>query len=135
MTSISKRRLGRVLDEGEVLGLAFMAVMLLVLEGCCVYWLNHIQLPDHSFTQSGFLVLPPWHRKPRFEIMFLLTISAGMVFSAIRGLWDLWRSTRVNPSSDAVKRVRQRFTQRLPLRLSQASTWHWPHGWPSNRYL
>lgn len=110
MTPIGKRRLARVLDEGEVLGLAFMVVMLIVLEACCVYWLDHIQLPDRSFTQSGFLVLPPWHRKPRFEVTFLLTIAAGMLFSALRGFWDLWRSTRENPSSDALKRVRERLS-------------------------
>ena len=110
MTSIGKKRLGRVLDEGEVFGLAFMAVMLIVLEACCVYWLNHIRLPECSFAQSGFLVLPPWHRKPRFEVTLLLTIAAGLLFSALRGLWDLWRSTRENPPSDAVKRVRQRLS-------------------------
>jgi hypothetical protein len=110
MTSIGKRRLGRVLDEGEMFGFAFMAVLLIMLEACCVYWLNHIQLPNRSVTQSGFLVLPPWHRKPRFEITFLLTIAAGMLFSAIRGLWDLWRPKRENPSPDAVKRVRQRLS-------------------------
>jgi hypothetical protein len=36
MTSIGKKRLGRVLDEGEVFGLAFMAVLLIIVEACCV---------------------------------------------------------------------------------------------------
>jgi hypothetical protein len=108
MTSIGKKRLGRVLDEGEVFGLAFMAVLLIIVEACCVCWLNHIQLPDYSVAQSGFLVVPPWHRKPRFEVSLLLTIAAGMVFSVIRRLWELWRSTDGNPSAEVVKRIRQR---------------------------
>jgi hypothetical protein len=110
MTSIGKKRPGRVPDEGEVFGLAFMAVLLIVLAAFCVYRLNHIQLPDRSFAQSGFLVLPPWHRKPRLEVILLLTIAAGMLFSAHRGLRDLWWSTIGNPHSGAVKSVRHRLS-------------------------
>jgi hypothetical protein len=106
----NNKRLEIVLHEGEVFGLIFTAVMLSIVEACCVYWLNHIQLPDYSVSQSGFLVVPPWHRKPRFEVSLLLTIAAGMVFSVIRGLWELWRSSDANPSADVVKRVRQRLS-------------------------
>ena len=61
-------RLEMLLRKGEVFGLIFTAVMLILVEACCVYWLNHIQLPDHPIGQSGFLVLLPWHRRPRFEV-------------------------------------------------------------------
>jgi hypothetical protein len=33
-----------------------------------------------------------------------------MVFSVVRGLWELWRSSDRNPSADVVKRVRQRLS-------------------------
>ena len=108
MTSVYKRRLARVLREGEVFGLIFTAAMLIIVEACCVYWLNHIQLPDRPVTQSGFLVLPPWHKRPRFEVTLLLTIAAGMVFSTLRGIWDLWRSMNESPSAERAKRLRQR---------------------------
>jgi hypothetical protein len=103
-------RLEMLLRKGEVFGLIFTAVMLILVEACCVYWLNHIQLPDHPIGQSGFLVLLPWHRRPRFEVSLLLTIAAGMVFSVVRGLWELWRSSNGNLSADVVKRVRQRLS-------------------------
>lgn len=106
----TNKRLEIVLHEGEVFGLIFTAVMLIIVEACCVYWLNHIQLPDYSVAQSGFLVVPLWHRKPRFEVCLLLTIAAGMVFSVIRRLWELWRSTDGNPSAEVVKRLRQRLS-------------------------
>ena len=110
MTSIGKRRLARVLHEGEVCGLIFTAVMLILVEACCVYWLNHIQFPDRPAAQSGFLVLPPWHERPRFEVTLLLTIAAGMLFSVLRSVWELWRSKNEGPSADVVKRLRQRLS-------------------------
>ena len=99
-----------LLREGEVFGLIFTTVMLILVEACCVYWLHHIHLLDHPVGQSGFLVLPPWHRRPRFEVTLLLTIAAGMVFSVVRGLWELWRSSDRNQSADVVKRARQRLS-------------------------
>ena len=110
MPSGNRKRFDLLLREGELFGLIFTAVMLILVEACCVYWLNHIQLLDHPVGQSGFLVLPPWHRRPRFEVSLLLTIAAGMVFSLVRGLWELWRSNNGNPSADVVKRVRQRLS-------------------------
>ena len=106
----NNNRLEMLLREGEVFGLIFTAVMLILVEAWCVYWLNHIQLLDHPVGQSGFLVLPPWHRRPRFEVTLLLTIAAGMVFSVVRGLWELWRSSDANPSADVMKRLRQRLS-------------------------
>ena len=106
----NNNRLELLLHEGELFGLIFTAVMLIVVEASCVYWLNHLQLPDHPIARSGFLVVPPWYEKPRFEVSLLLTIAAGMVFSVIRGLWDLWRSSNDNRSADVVKHVRQRLS-------------------------
>lgn len=106
----NNNRLAMLLRQGEVFGLIFTTVMLILVEACCVYWLNHVQLLDHPVGQSGFLVLPPWHRRPRFEVTLLLTIAAGMVFSVVRGLWELWRSSDRNPPADVVKRVRQRLS-------------------------
>jgi hypothetical protein len=110
MPSRNNKRIEILLHEGEVFSLIFTAVMLIIVEACCVYWLNHIQLPDHPVRQSGFLVLPPWHKRPRFEVTLLLTIAAGMVFSVIRGLWALWRSSDGNSSADVIKRLRQRLS-------------------------
>ena len=111
MPSKKRKRFETLLREGELLGLIFTAMLLVLVEACCVYWLNHIQLPtDDPVGQSAFLVLPPWHRRPRFEVTLLLTIAAGMVFSVVRGLWELWRSSDRNPSADVVKRVRQRLS-------------------------
>ena len=82
--------LDRALKRGEMFGLVFTTLMLIAIEGCFVYWLNHVQLPDRPLTASGFLVMPPWYRKPRFEVTLLLTIAAGILFSVCRGLWDAW---------------------------------------------
>jgi hypothetical protein len=110
MRSRNKEHLEILLHEGELFGLIFTAVMLIVVEACCVYWLNHLQLPVHPSVQSGFLVVPPWHEKPRFEVTLLLMFAAGMLFSVIRALCELWRSSDGNPSADVVKRVRQRLS-------------------------
>ena len=72
-----KRSLDRVLQEGEMFGLVFMALMLIVIEGCLVYWLHHLQFPERPVSPLGFLVMPPWYQKPRFEVTLLLTIAAG----------------------------------------------------------
>ena len=82
MRCTCKRWLDRVLQEGEIFGLVFTTLMLIVVEGCFVYWLQHIQFPDRAFSESGFLAMPPWYRKPRFEVTLLLTIAAGLLFSA-----------------------------------------------------
>lgn len=110
MTSGSRKHFEMLLREDELFGLIFTAMLLILVEGCCVYWLNHMQLADDPVGQSGFLVLPPWHRRPRFEVTLLLTIAAGMVFSVVREIWALWRSSGGNLSADVVKRVRQRLS-------------------------
>ena len=106
----NRKRFEMLLREGELFGLIFTVMLLILVEGCCIYWLNHMQLADDPIGQSGFLVLPPWHRRPRFEVTLLLTIAAGMVFSVVRGFWELWRSSDANPSADVVKRIRQRLS-------------------------
>ena len=103
-----KRRFDGVLRSGEVFGLVFMTAMLIVVEGCCVYWLHHIQLPDRPVAASGFLVIPPWYVKPRFEVTLLLTIAAGMLFSVCRGLWDIWRERDQTASAEILKSLRRR---------------------------
>ena len=108
MRSTHKNNLERLRSEGEAVGLIFTAAMLIVLEASFVYWLNHIHLPDRPVAQYGFLVLPTWYRRPRFEVTLLLTIAAGMLFSVIRGLWELWRSREGESPADLVKRLRPR---------------------------
>ena len=108
MSNRWKSYLDRTLQEGEMFGLVFTTLMLIVVEGCFVYWLNHIQLPDRQFTVSGFLVLPPWYRKPRFEVTLLLTIAAGMLFQVCRGLWDVWRERNRTASTEILKSLRRR---------------------------
>ena len=89
-------------------GLVFMTAMLIVVEGCCVYWLHHIQLPDRQVAASGFLVIPPWYVKPRFEVTLLLTIGAGMLFSVCRGLWEIWSERDQTASAETLKSLRRR---------------------------
>jgi hypothetical protein len=89
-------------------GLAFATLLLIVIEGCFVYWLHHIQLPDRQFAASGFLVIPPWYRKPRFEVTLLLTIAAGMLFSVCRRFWDVWRERNRTASSEILESLRRR---------------------------
>ena len=103
-----KRYLDRALQEGEMFGLVFTTLMLIVVEGCLVYWLHRIQPPDRQFTASGFLVVPPWYREPRFEVTLLLTIAAGMLFQVCRGLWDVWRERNRTGSAEIVKSLRRR---------------------------
>ncbi len=108
MRSKWKRYLDRTLQEGEMFGLVFTTLMLIVVEGCFVYWLHRIQLPDRQFAASGFLVVPPWYRKPRFEVTLLLTIAAGMLFQVCRGLWDVWRERNRTPSTEILTSLRRR---------------------------
>jgi len=105
-----KGSLDRVLQEGEMFGLVFMALMLIVIEGCLVYWLHHMQFPDRPVSPSGFLIMPPWYQKPRFEVTLLLTIVAGTLFSACRGLCDLWRARGRDASVEIIKSLRRRLT-------------------------
>src|ERR1017187_1120424 len=108
MSNRWKSYLDRTLQEGEMFGLVFTTLLLIVVEGCFVYWLNHIQLPDRQFTVSGFLVLPPWYRKPRFEVTLLLTVTAGKVFPFFLGLWDVWRKRDRTASAEILKSLRRR---------------------------
>jgi hypothetical protein len=105
-----KKSLDRVLQEGEVFGLVFMALMLIVIEGCLVYWLHHLQFLERPASPSGFLVMPPWYQKPRFEVTLLLTIAAGTLFSACRGLCDFWRERDRATSVEIIKTLRRRLT-------------------------
>ena len=108
MSCAWKRYFERVLQKGEMFGLVFTTLMLIVVEGCFVYWLHHIQLPDRPLAAGGFLVIPPWYRKPRFEVTLLLTIAAGMLFSVCRGLWDIWRERDHTASAEILKSLRRR---------------------------
>ena len=103
-----KRSLDRALREGEMLGLIFTTLILIVVEGCFVSWLHHTRLPDRQFAASGFLVVPTWRRKPLFEVTLLLTIAAGMLFQVCRGLWDVSRERNRTASSEILKSLRQR---------------------------
>lgn len=104
----NNRRLERILREGEILGLVFTVLLLIVIEACFVYWLNHLHLPRRTWSQAGMLVLPPWYQEPRFEVIFLLTIAAGTLFSVVRGLWTLWRSDKRHPAANIVRLLRRR---------------------------
>ena len=114
MSNKWKRYLDRALQEGEMIGLVFTTLMLIVVEGCFVYWLHRIQLPVRQFTASGFLVVPPWYREPRFEVTLLLTITAGMLFQVCRGLWAVWRERNRTASTEPLKS--------LPRRVSAAAS-------------
>jgi hypothetical protein len=108
MSCTWKRYLDRVLQDGEMFGLVFTTLVLIAIEGCFVYWLNHVQLPDRPFTASGFLVMPPWYRKPRFEVTLLLTIAAGILFSVCRGLWHAWQHRNHTASAEVIDCLRRR---------------------------
>ena len=109
MSSAWKARLDRALREGEVAGLYFTTALLIVVEFCFVCWLNRIQIPDVPNAGSGFIVLPPWYQKPRFEVTLLLTILAGLLFSVCWGFWDLWqKGTKTGSREKAMQSVRQR---------------------------
>ncbi|MCZ2076135.1 MAG: hypothetical protein LC130_14180 [Bryobacterales bacterium] len=108
-----KGRIERILREGELLGLVFTVLLLIVIEACFVYWLNHLHLPTRTWSQPGLLVLPPWYQEPRFEVTLLLTIAAGTLFSVPRGLWRLWRSDNRYSAAD---------TRRLRRRVNTAAT-------------
>lgn len=110
MSNAWKVRLDGVLREGEVVGLYFTTAMLIVVEFCFVYWLHLIQIPEASSkAPSGFIVMPPWYQKPRFEVTLLLTILAGLLFWLCCGLWNLWRKrTDAGSWETAVQSVKQR---------------------------
>ena len=109
MSNAWKARLDRALRGGEVAGLYFTTALLIVVEFCFVCWLNRIQILDVPNAGSGFIVLPPWYQKPRFEVTLLLTILAGLLFSVCWGLWDLWQKRTMTASWEkAMQSVRQR---------------------------
>ena len=109
MSGTWKARLDGALRRGDVAGLYFTTALLVVVEFCFVCWLNRIAIPDLSTGGSGFIVLPPWYRKPRFEVTLLLTILAGLLFSICWGLWELWQKRNDTESKEkAIQSVKQR---------------------------
>jgi len=109
MSNAWKTSLDGALRRGEVAGLYFTTALLIVVEFCFVYWLNRIQIPDAANVRAGFIVLPPWYRKPRFEVTLLLTILAGLLFSVCWGFWDLWQKrTDAGSWEKAIQSVKQR---------------------------
>jgi hypothetical protein len=109
MNKAWKTRLDGALRRGEVAGLYFATALLIIVEFCFVYWLNRIRIPDVLNVGSGFIVLPPWYRKPRFEVTLLLTILAGLLFSVCWGFWDLWQKrTDAGLCAKAIQSVKQR---------------------------
>ena len=96
-----------VLEKGEIVGLVGMTLMLIVTEACLVYWLNHLQLPGCSPAASGFLAMPPWYRRPRFEVTLLLTIAAGTLFRVCGGLWAAWRHRNHATAAQLLRSLRQ----------------------------
>ena len=97
------------LRRGEVAVLYFTTAMLIVVEFCFAYWLNRIQIPDVPKVGPGFIVLPPWYRKPRFEVTLLLTVLAGLLFSVCWGFWDLWQKrTDAGSWEKAIQSVKHR---------------------------
>jgi hypothetical protein len=109
MSNPWKVRLDGVLREGEIVGLYFATALLIVVEFCFVYWLHRMQVPEASSrAASGFIVMPPWYQKPRFEVTLLLTILAGLLFSVCWGLWSLRRKrTDAGSWKTAVQSVKQ----------------------------
>ena len=102
MSDTWKARLDGALGRGEVAGLYFTTALLVVVEFCFVCWLNRIPIPDVPTAGAGFIVLPPWYRKPRFEVTLLL-------FSVCWGLWDLWQQRNDTESWEkAIQSVKQR---------------------------
>ena len=109
MSNTWKARLDRTLCGGEVAALYFTTALLIVAEFCFVCWLNRIPIPDVPTAGAGFIVLPPWYRKPRFEVTLLLTILAGLLFSVCWGFWDLWQKrTDAGSWEKAIQSVKQR---------------------------
>ena len=109
MSNAWKTTLDGAMRRGEVAGLYFITALLIVVEFCFVYWLNRIQIPDAPNVRAGFIVLPPWYRKPRFEVTLLLTLLASLLFSVCWGLWDLWQKrTDAGSWEKAIQSVKHR---------------------------
>ena len=101
MSNAWKTSLDGAMRRGEVAGLYFITALLIVVEFCFVYWLNRIQILDAQNLRSGFIVLAPWYRKPRFEVTLLLTILASLLFSVC---WGLWICGKREPTRDRGRR-------------------------------
>ena len=107
MSPTWKKCLDRVLEKGEIVGLIGMTLMLIVTEACLVYWLNHLQLFGQSPAPSGFLAMPPWYRRPRFEVTLQLTIAAGSLFRVCGSLWAAWRHRNHATAAEWLKSLRR----------------------------
>jgi len=106
---VNARRTGAV-KKRAVLWLHLGTVTLIAVELCFVYYLHQLDLPEAaSRTGSGFLAVPPWHRELRFEVTLLLTILAGLLFSACLGLRNVRSKKADFGSTDtAISAVKQR---------------------------
>lgn len=78
-----------ILRRGETVSIYATVVLLFVVEFCFVHWLYRIPLAPSQEKGLTLIVLPPWYRRPRFEVTLLLTLVAGLLFSICRALWDL----------------------------------------------
>ena len=108
MATNHMKRLERVLHNGELFGVLFATLLLIVIEACFVYWLNHVQLPSRPLGNPGYLVLPPWYLRPRFEVTLLLTIAAGILFSVCQGLLDSWHRRNGGTTPERIMRLGRR---------------------------
>ena len=86
-----------------------------------MYWLYRIQIPDAANAGSGFIVMPPWYRKPRFEVTLLLRPGGSVVFGLPRVSESGKREGR-GSSETALQSVKQRVKTTTSVAALTAST-------------
>src|SRR5471030_1145828 len=91
MTRTKQPRFNRIL-LGEDACLLVSAAALMLVEMGYVAWLERLPALPTPAHPTGFIDLPPWYERPRFEVTLLLTVLGGIIAWAAWGVLSLMRN-------------------------------------------
>jgi hypothetical protein len=92
MTRTKQPLYNRILQLGEDAGLLVSVSALMLVEMGYVAWLERLPALPTPAHPAGFIDLPPWHERPRFEVTLLLTVLGGLIAWAAWGVFGFMRN-------------------------------------------
>jgi hypothetical protein len=92
MTRSNEPLLNRILRRGEDAGLLVSVSALMLVEMGYVAWLERLPALPTPAHPAGFIDLPPWYERPRFEVTLLLTVLGGIIAWAAWGVFGFMRN-------------------------------------------